>query len=62
MTGDGAGRCRDDDHRWGEAIADIDTLRHQEQCCVVASALTVWRALDEVGLGALKDRQRRAPR
>lgn len=32
----------------GEAIADIDTLRHQEQVLgAVASAPTVWRALDE---------------
>ncbi len=39
----------------GEAIADIDTLRHQEQVLgAVASAPTVWRALDEVGPGALK--------
>ena len=39
----------------GEAIADIDTLRHQQDVLgAVASAPTVWRALDEVGPGALK--------
>jgi hypothetical protein len=33
----------------GEAIADIDTLRHQDQVLgPVASAPTVWRALDEL--------------
>ena len=33
----------------GEAIADIDTLRHQAQVLgPVASAPTVWRALDEL--------------
>ena len=33
----------------GEAIADIDVLRHQgEVLGSVASAPTVWRALDEV--------------
>lgn len=33
----------------GEAIADIDVLRHQEQVLgPVASAPTVWRALDEM--------------
>lgn len=33
----------------GEAIADIDTLRHQEQVLgPVASPATVWRALDEL--------------
>ena len=33
----------------GEAIADIDTLRHQDQILgSVASAPTVWRALDEL--------------
>jgi hypothetical protein len=33
----------------GEAIADIDTLRHQDQILgPVASAPTVWRALDEL--------------
>ena len=33
----------------GEAIADIDVLRHQEQVLgPVASAPTVWRALDEL--------------
>ena len=38
----------------GEAIADIDTLRHQQDVLgAVASAPTVWRALDEVGPGAL---------
>ena len=39
----------------GEAIADIDTLRHQQDVLgAVASAPTVWRALDEVGPKALK--------
>lgn len=38
----------------GEAIADIDALRHQQEVLgAVASAPTVWRALDEVGPGAL---------
>ena len=33
----------------GEAIADIDTLRHQEEVLgPVASPPTVWRALDEL--------------
>ena len=33
----------------GEAIADIDVLRHQEQVLgPVASAPMVWRALDEL--------------
>lgn len=33
----------------GEAIADIDTLRHQREVLgPVASAPTVWRALDEL--------------
>lgn len=33
----------------GEAIADIDTLRHQDQVLgSVASPATVWRALDEL--------------
>lgn len=33
----------------GEAIADIDVLRHQDQVLgPVASAPTVWRALDEL--------------
>jgi len=33
----------------GEAIADIDTLRHQEEVLgSVASPPTVWRALDEL--------------
>jgi len=33
----------------GEAIADIDVMRHQAQVLgPVASAPTVWRALDEV--------------
>lgn len=39
----------------GEAIADIDTLRHQREVLgPVASPPTVWRALDEVGPAALK--------
>ena len=39
----------------GEAIADIDTLRHQESLLgAVASPATVWRALDEVTPAALK--------
>jgi hypothetical protein len=34
----------------GEAIADIDVLRHEEQLLgPVASDTTVWRALDEIG-------------
>ena len=38
----------------GEAIADIDTLRHQTQLLgPVASAPTVWRTLDESGPSAL---------
>ena len=38
----------------GEAIADIDTLRHQEQVLgAVASPPTVWRALDELTPAAL---------
>jgi hypothetical protein len=39
----------------GEAIADIDTLRHQEEVLgSVASAPTVWRALDELTPARLK--------
>ena len=39
----------------GEAIADIDTLRHQGQLLgPVASAPTVWRALDELTPGRLR--------
>jgi len=39
----------------GEAIADIDTLRHQQDVLgVVASAPTVWRALDEMGPAVLR--------
>ena len=39
----------------GEAIADIDVLRHQGQVLgPVASAPTVWRALDELTPAALK--------
>ena len=39
----------------GEAIADIDVLRHQTQVLgPVASAPTVWRALDELTPAALK--------
>jgi Transposase DDE domain group 1 len=39
----------------GEAIADIDTLRHQvEALGPVASAPTVWRALDELTPGRLR--------
>ena len=39
----------------GEAIADIDTLRHQDQVLgAVASAPTVWRALDELTPAGLK--------
>ena len=38
----------------GEAIADIDVLRHQSQVLgPVASAPTVWRALDELTPPAL---------
>jgi hypothetical protein len=38
----------------GEAIADIDTLRHQAQVLgAVASPPTVWRALDELTPAAL---------
>ena len=39
----------------GEAIADIDTLRHQEQVLgPVASPPTVWRTLDELGPAQLR--------
>ena len=39
----------------GEAIADIDTLRHQQQVLgPVASPPTAWRALDELTPAALK--------
>ena len=39
----------------GEAIADIDTLRHQEEVLgPVASPPTVWRALDELSPACLK--------
>ena len=39
----------------GEAIADIDVLRHQAGVLgPVASPPTVWRALDEVTAGRLK--------
>lgn len=39
----------------GEAIADIDVLRHQAGVPgPVASAPTVWRTLDEVTAGRLK--------
>lgn len=39
----------------GEAIADIDVLRHQSDVLgQVASAPTVWRTLDEVTSGRLK--------
>ena len=39
----------------GEAIADIDTLRHQQEVVgPVASAPTVWRALDELTPASLK--------
>lgn len=39
----------------GEAIADIDTLRHQRDVLgAVASPPTVWRALDELGPASLK--------
>lgn len=39
----------------GEAIADIDVLRHQGQVLgPVASAPTVWRALDELTPAAMK--------
>lgn len=39
----------------GEAIADIDVLRHQKGVLgAVASAPTVWRTLDEVTTGRLK--------
>ena len=37
----------------GEAIGDIDTLRHQPVWGPVASPATVWRALDEVTPAAL---------
>jgi Transposase DDE domain group 1 len=38
----------------GEAIADIETLRHQDRLLgPVASPATVWRALDEVTPAAL---------
>jgi len=39
----------------GEAIADIDVLRHQDEVFgAVASAPTVWRALDELTAGRLR--------
>jgi hypothetical protein len=39
----------------GEAIADIDVLRHQSQVLgAVASAPTVWRALDEITPAVVK--------
>lgn len=39
----------------GEAICDIDVLRHQgEVFGPVASAATCWRALDELGEGQLR--------
>jgi len=39
----------------GEAIADIDVLRHQAGVLgAVASPPTVWRTLDEVSPGPLK--------
>jgi len=39
----------------GEAIADIDTLRHQQDVLgPVASAPTVWRAMDELSPASLK--------
>ena len=39
----------------GEAIADIDVLRHQSEVLgSVASAPTVWRALDEVTAAVAK--------
>ena len=39
----------------GEAIADIDTLRHQQDVLgPVASAPTVWRTLDELTPALLK--------
>jgi hypothetical protein len=39
----------------GEAIADIDVLRHQDEVFgPVASDTTVWRALDEIGAGQLR--------
>jgi len=39
----------------GEAIADIDVLRHQNQVLgSVASAPTVWRALEEITPAAIK--------
>jgi hypothetical protein len=43
----------------GEAIADIDTLRHQNQVLgPVASAPTVWRALDELTPARLRKVER----
>ena len=39
----------------GEAIADIEVLRHQEPVLgAVASQATVWRALDEISTGQVK--------
>lgn len=39
----------------GEAIADIDVLRHQDEVFgQVASDTTVWRALDEIGTAQLR--------
>ncbi len=37
----------------GEAISDIDTLRHKPVWGPVASPVTVWRALDEITPAAL---------
>jgi hypothetical protein len=39
----------------GEAIADIDVLRHRSEVFgPVASDTTAWRALDEIGAGQLR--------
>jgi Transposase DDE domain group 1 len=39
----------------GEALCDIDVLRHQDEVFgPVASDTTVWRALDEIGAGQLR--------
>lgn len=39
----------------GEAISDIDALRHQHEVFgAVASDTTVWRALDEIGVAQLR--------
>ena len=38
----------------GEAIADVDVLRHEPASGPVASPATVWRTLDQLGAAALR--------